>query len=123
MKIKPLGRLIMNKIKMFRESMKLSQEKMAQKLNISQQAYSNLENNPDIMTVQRLKKLSEILDVPASVLLDFDSIKGSFTNVIVPKEIQVNRLDFPEAKVYENHIRDLNEQIVFLSNLLNKMKH
>ena len=114
---------IENKIRLFRESMNLSQEQIAQKLNISQQAYSNMEKKPDLMTVQRLKKISEIFNVPVSVLLDCNSVEGSFTNVIVPKEIHVNRLDFPEAKVYENHIRDLNEQIAFLSNLLNKVKH
>ena len=109
-------------MRLLRESKKLSQEQMAEKLNISQQAYSNLENNPEIITVQRLKKVAEIFEVPASTLINDENTfrESTFLNLGIPKEIQVNRIEIAESRIYENHIKDLNDQIAFLSELLLK---
>lgn len=50
-------------IRLIRVSKGFSQEFIAKKLNITQQAYSLMEKNPDIMTLKRLKDLCKILDV------------------------------------------------------------
>ena len=52
-----------NKVRMLREGIGFSQEYVANKLEISQQAYSKLEKNPDSATLERLKQLSEVLGV------------------------------------------------------------
>lgn len=52
-----------NKVRMLREGIGYSQEYVANKLEISQQAYSKLEKNPDSATLERLKQLSEVLGV------------------------------------------------------------
>ena len=52
-----------NKVRMLREGIGYSQEYVANKLDISQQAYSKLEKNPDSATLERLKQLSEVLGV------------------------------------------------------------
>ena len=59
---------VRNKLKMVRESSNLSQEYVASKLNLSQQAYSRMEKNPDNITVGRLRELSAILGVPFNTL-------------------------------------------------------
>ena len=52
-----------NKVRMLREGIGFSQEYVANKLEISQQAYSKLEKNPNTATLERLRQLSEVLGV------------------------------------------------------------
>lgn len=52
-----------NKVRMLREGIGYSQEYVANKLEISQQAYSKLEKNPNTATLERLRQLSEVLGV------------------------------------------------------------
>ena len=63
-----------NKIRMLREGIGFSQEYVANKLNITQQAYSKLEKNPDTATLERLRKLSEILGVNVNSIVGDDDI-------------------------------------------------
>jgi transcriptional regulator with XRE-family HTH domain len=63
-----------NKIRMLREGIGLSQDYVAKKLNITQQAYSKIEKSPDSATLQRLKQLSEILGVKVNSLVGEDDM-------------------------------------------------
>ena len=63
-----------NKIRMLREGIGFSQEYVANKLNITQQAYSKLEKNPDTATLERLRKLSEILGVNVNSIVGDDDM-------------------------------------------------
>jgi transcriptional regulator with XRE-family HTH domain len=63
-----------NKIRMLREGIGFSQEYVANKLNITQQAYSKLEKNPDTATLERLRKLSEILGVNVTSIVGDDDM-------------------------------------------------
>ncbi|RTL57164.1 MAG: XRE family transcriptional regulator [Sphingobacteriales bacterium] len=56
-------------IRKFRESKRLTQEYVAGRMGISQNAYSKIENNITQLTVNHLKKLSDILEVPMSDLM------------------------------------------------------
>jgi transcriptional regulator with XRE-family HTH domain len=56
-------------IRKYRESKRLTQEYIAQKMGISQNAYSKIENNITQLTINHVKKLSEILEVPMGDLL------------------------------------------------------
>ncbi|MBI3718790.1 MAG: helix-turn-helix transcriptional regulator [Sphingobacteriales bacterium] len=56
-------------IRKFRESKRLTQEYVAGRMGISQNAYSKIENNITQLTVNHLKKLSDILEVPISDLM------------------------------------------------------
>jgi HTH-type transcriptional regulator/antitoxin HipB len=47
----------------FRKSKGMSQKDMAEKLNVSQQAYQALESNPQSVTLERLMKVLNILSV------------------------------------------------------------
>lgn len=113
---------IANKIKMVRESSNLSQDYMAAKLNISQQAYSRIEKNPDNITIKRLRQISEVLGVPFTTLAgeedmyiqqNFNQQGGQAGSVVY-----VQGLAETERKAYENHIQDLKKQIDMMKELL-----
>ncbi len=57
-------------IKKYREMRNYSQKFVAAQMNISQNAYSKIENNLTQLTVHHVKKLSAILDVPVLDLLN-----------------------------------------------------
>ncbi len=63
-----------NKIRMLREGIGLSQEYVAEKLNITQQAYSKMEKNPQNATLARLQQLSEILGVNINSIVGDDDM-------------------------------------------------
>ena len=63
-----------NKIRMLREGIGLSQEYVAQKLNITQQAYSKIEKNPQKATMERLQELSEVLGVNINSIVGNDDM-------------------------------------------------
>jgi transcriptional regulator with XRE-family HTH domain len=60
------------KIRKLREAKDLTQEYMAHRLDISQNVYSKLESGSIKLTTERLKLISEILEVPEEVLLKDD---------------------------------------------------
>lgn len=114
-----------NKIKLLRESSNLSQEYVASKLNISQQAYSRMENHPEGITVKRLMDLSQILGVPMNTLIGEDDLyiqqnfnqQGGNAGTV----LYVQGLAETERNAYEKHIQDLKQQIDILNNLLMKL--
>ena len=57
------------KLRVFREFRNYSQEYIADKLGITQNAYSRIENNQTKMTAERLSQLAGILNVPPMDLL------------------------------------------------------
>lgn len=59
-------------IKQYRELRNYSQEYVAKKMGISQNAYSKIENNITQVTVNHLKAISATLDVPVMDLLRDD---------------------------------------------------
>lgn len=71
-------------IRKFRESKRLTQEYVAGRMGISQNAYSKIENNITQLTVNHLKKLSDILEVPMSDLMkdEFELHRPISNNVL-----------------------------------------
>lgn len=63
-----------NKIRMLREGIGLSQEYVAEKLKITQQAYSKMEKNPQNATLERLQQLSEVLGVKINSIVGDDDM-------------------------------------------------
>lgn len=63
-----------NKIRMLREGIGLSQEYVAEKMNITQQAYSKMEKNPQNVTLERLQQLSEVLGVKINSIVGDDDM-------------------------------------------------
>ncbi|UKB80237.1 helix-turn-helix domain-containing protein [Chryseobacterium sp. MEBOG07] len=75
--------MIGNKIKNIRELKNFTQEYMAEKLDISQAAYSKLEKGDIKVSSEKLSQIASILDVKPEDITSFDSQKyfNSFNNV------------------------------------------
>ena len=59
---------LQNKLKHYREKNNYSQEKIAQKINITQQAYSNYEKGKRLPNIEILIKLADIYEISLDLL-------------------------------------------------------
>jgi transcriptional regulator with XRE-family HTH domain len=113
-----------NFLRFIRESLNLSQEYVAAKLNISQQAYSRMENNPENITMGRLKQLAKILSVPLQTLVgEGDFYIQQHLNQTIPNVnsvMTVRGLADSEREIYEKRIEDLKNQLDVLNTFLLK---
>lgn len=121
-------------IRKIRELKGYSQEYMAQKMDISQRTYSNIESQNDKIDTQRLQTIAEILEVNIFDILAFDDKvlfnNSNFTQSSVGMYYMNNTVHFGESKLNEvqeariqelqNQVNHLREQVVFLQNLLKK---
>ena len=75
--------MIGNKIKNIRELKNFTQGYMAERLDISQAAYSKLENGDRKLSAEKLSEIAKILEVSPDDITEFDSQKyfNSFNNV------------------------------------------
>jgi transcriptional regulator with XRE-family HTH domain len=117
---------ISDTIRLLREARGFSQKQMADKLSITQQAYSNLEKKPERACLIRLRELATIFQVDLITLLgeedtfilqNFNQTGGNAAtqmNVTSPSSVEHN--------VYEKLVATLKEEIAFLRELqLKKM--
>ena len=104
------------KIRKVRELKGFSQEYVAQKLNISQPAYSKIEFGGTRISEEKIKDISKILEVNLEDLQKFDESfvfnnykqKGdNFSHII-------NQLPERLIEQYEARIKQLEEEVSFL---------
>ena len=72
-----LSELTGTKIRLARKKKGLSQESMAQLLGITQPAYSHIERNAGSLTIERLQKIAEYLEVSIGELLNESSTNNA----------------------------------------------
>lgn len=104
------------KIKGIRELKNLTQEYMAEQLDISQAAYSKLEKGTTKISQDKLNKIAEVLEVNPEDISDFDNkrVLNSFNNIKGNNNLNHNEQDI-------NLIRKLYEdKIALLEKLLSK---
>ena len=116
--------MIGEKIRKIRTIKGFSQEYVSDLLNISQAAYSDIENNKTKLNIERIQELSGIFSVDVNDLLSFDennifnntfneNSKGYF-NV---KKVFNETFD-KEREAYLDQIASLKEEVAFLRKLL-----
>ncbi len=103
------------KIKKIRELKGYSQEYLAGKLDISQRAYSKIENGETRLHWDRMTQITKILDIDPIDMINFDDSlvfhhctqSGKFGDVYnnFPKEMK---------ELYESRISHLEEEVSFL---------
>jgi transcriptional regulator with XRE-family HTH domain len=110
---------ISENIRLIRESQGYSQDYIAIKLDITQQAYSVIEKNPERATLSRLKEIAAILQVPLVTLLGEDEInlqqnfhQSGGNAATIFKNISSG------SEVYEKWIAELKEEVHFLRNIV-----
>ena len=122
--------MIGNKIKNIRELKNFTQEYMADKLEISQAAYSKLEKGDLKISQDKLNKIAEILDVNLEDIKDFDnkrilnsynSIKGNNSNITYSNQdiILIRKLYEDKIKLLEKLVQKQEEEIKNLKNSQN----
>ena len=109
------------RIKKFREFRNYTQEYMAENLNITQRAYSSIENGKTQLTVDRLFEIAKILNVTVIELLELEITtyyNKNFNNGANHNkggDFIFKKDDFEEQrKLYERIIQTKEEEINFL---------
>lgn len=110
---------ISDNIRFLRENLNYSQEYVASQLEISQQAYSLIEKQPEKTSLKNLKQIAKILNVsvPSLILEDDHYLQQNFNqqncNIASHQQISSN-------EAYEKLISRLENEIYYLRNLLEK---
>lgn len=105
-------------IRKHREMKNYSQKHVAAKMGISQNAYSKIENNITQLTVQHVKQLSEILQVPITDLLkdEFEIHKPLFIHgKSIHKEDLIHLLEHLGQKLQTKHAAKHESYLVSMS--------
>lgn len=117
---------VLDKIRKMRDLKGIKQEDMALFLGISQQAYSKLETGESELSLQKLEKITEKLEVSLPTLLDFNPHNVFQNNRINKnKELSQHIYQSPafsphEKTLYEKLIENLEKENAFLKEMLAK---
>jgi transcriptional regulator with XRE-family HTH domain len=101
------------KLKVMRELHQFTQEQLADKLNIEQKTYSNLENGKTQLTLERANQIAEIYDMSLIDFLGFNEkliIKQIINNEIIsssPVTINKNHVSFEEYQALKEKVNNL----------------
>lgn len=105
------------KIRALRLHYNLSQQHVADLLNICQKAYSKIETGGTVLTISRLEEIAKIYKIHLweLILIDFEVlIKKYNTNKISNNSIKTLSSFYYLIETYENKIRLLEDEINFL---------
>jgi transcriptional regulator with XRE-family HTH domain len=91
-------KLINDNIKKFRELKSLTRDEIAEKLEMSLSGYAKLERGEVELTVSKLYRISEILEVDISQILNFDASQVF--------NVSNNQSAYVIAKDQHNHYHD-----------------
>lgn len=110
-----------HKIRQIRELKGFTQEYIADKLGISQRAYSKIENNQTKIDWERITKIAEVFGVDPIDMISFDD-NLIFNNCNQSGKFETFINNMPERLIeqYENRIKELSEEVQFLRRQLEK---
>ena len=100
------------KLRVYREFRNYSQEYIAEKLGITQNAYSRIETNQTRITADRLRQIADILSIPLTCLLSDTEPELNFTNGSNDKHM--HELMEHTRHLYDQIIKTKDEKIVAL---------
>lgn len=113
------------KIKKLRELKNLTQTHVAEKLGVSQSAYSKMELGESEVTYGRLEKISEVLEMKPEEVISFN--ESMVFNVMhnqnggnVFGDIN-NTISDTERQLYQDQINLLKEEVAYLKKMLEKV--
>jgi transcriptional regulator with XRE-family HTH domain len=111
-----------DKIRKVRELKGFTQDFMAGKLEMSQRAYSKIENNDIKLDWGRIEDISKIFEIEPFDLVSFDD-NLVFNNCTNSGKAHIMNNNFPDElkKSYEDRIGYLETEVLFLRGLLDKI--
>jgi len=109
------------KIRKIRELKGYTQGYMAQKLDISQRAYSKMERQETKINWERINDIAEVLDIDPVDLVSFDD-SLIFNNCSQSGKANNIYNNFPDElkQQYEQRINELRTEVNFLRDMLSK---
>lgn len=115
------------KLRLLREFRNYSQEYIAEKLGITQHAYSRIENNLTKLTAERLERLAAILNIPPLELLSDKEPVISFSDpgpstAAAIKEDHWKEIIENTRQLYGQVICSKDEKIAFLENEIRALR-
>ncbi|MBN9386270.1 MAG: helix-turn-helix transcriptional regulator [Chitinophagaceae bacterium] len=114
------------KLRLLREFRNYSQEYIAEKLGITQHAYSRIENNLTKLTAERLGRLAAILNIPPLELLSDKepviSFSDSGSSAASIKEDHWKEIIENTRQLYGQVICGKDEKIAFLENEIRALR-
>ena len=115
------------KLRVLREFRNYSQEYIAEKLGITQNAYSRIENNQTKMTAERLERLAVILNIPPLELLSDKEPVLHFSDpsshpAHPPKEDHWKEMIENTRQLYGQVIVSKDEKIAFLESEIHMLR-
>jgi transcriptional regulator with XRE-family HTH domain len=117
---------ISDNIRLIREARGYTQEYVAKKLKVTQQAYSIMEKKPENMTLDRLNHLADILGVKLLALLGEENayLQNNFNQQGGQSATKMvfNQQNNEVNSLYERMIQELKDEVAFLRNNLIKKK-
>ncbi len=115
--------IIGHKVRAVRELMGMSQEYVAQKLDISQSKLSKIENDEIKLTFEEVYEISKILGVDINNIINFDKsfVFNSCTQSGYIHNQVINSIEAIE-KLYERIISEKDDRIKFLEKSLDDLK-
>jgi len=114
-----------NNIKKFRELKNLTQEYMANQLEMSQAGYGKIERGETDISLSKIDAIAKVLEVTIYDILEFNE-KMTFFGSIINHQNEKCGFIFEsdnfekERKLYEDQIVLLKDEISFLRKLLEK---
>ena len=112
--------LITDEIRRLRMAKSFSQDSMAEKWGITQQAYSKIENQISEASISRLPQICEILDVPLPHLLGLDDSavdENSKENLTLTERKVYHEIIVNQQRIIENQeetIRSISATLVMI---------
>jgi len=111
------------KIRKIRELKGYSQQYIAEKLGITQAAYSKIESNENSINFDKLKTIANVLEIDPFDLLNFNDqqiFNNCNNNGIWGNNGSYYAYSKKEQELYESKIKHLKEEVKFLRDMLNK---
>jgi transcriptional regulator with XRE-family HTH domain len=113
------------KIKKLRELKNLTQTHVAEKLGVSQSAYSKMELGESEVTFNRLEKISEVLEMKPEEVIAFNesmvfNVMNNSNGGNVFGDIN-NTVSDTERQLYQDQINLLKEEVTYLKKMLEKV--
>jgi transcriptional regulator with XRE-family HTH domain len=100
------------KIKKYREQKNYTQAYMSEKLDISQNTYSKIETGGIKLTVDRLKQIADILEIPIEDIVSGETQSFNFHNSNIEKFYgYIETVHEDNKELIQTTINILNEQI------------
>lgn len=103
--------IVGNKLKKFRKNKEMSQEEVADLLDISQSAYARMESGESHSWANHILKICAIFDIIPEDLLKIDTIQGKVIRKEKAAEINVSELSEGIIEQYAERIKELKKTI------------